>query len=200
MKLPARNRDLRRYVLKNDLTRAALYLAWLTVWFLGAHTYNQRHQTYPPERRLEGWRMLVWMLIGAAIGFFLFRIWRFFKRLPVRGTIIRAGLSHTYTHSEDPGAATALEYDFRLRTSLVLRKPNGKKRRMKFEQKIGSYQYYHEGAEILRLRGLPYPVNLDTAAPHGYVCVACGRIHPTWQEKCEVCELSLVDPRDLKST
>lgn len=198
MKLPARNRDLRRYVLKNDLRRAILFLIWLTVWFLGAHTYNLNHQTYPPERRMVGWRMLVWMLIGAAVGFFLFRLWRFFTRLPVRGRIERAGLSHTYTHSEDPGAGTALEYDFRLRTALVLRKPNGKKCRLKFEQKLGSYQYYHEGAEILRLRGLPYPINLDPNAPHGYVCVACGRMHPAWQERCELCELTLIDPKELE--
>lgn len=196
-RIPQKNRDLRRYVLMNDLRRACLFAAWMTVWFLGAHTYNLNHQTYPDERRMVGWRMPVWLIIGAVIGFFLFRMWKFYTLRTVRGTVLTAGLSHTYTHSEDPGAATTLEYDFRLRTALVLRRPNGKKKRLRFEQKTGSYLYYGEGAKLIRLHGLPYPINTDPAAPHGYVCAACGRMYGAWQERCELCEHSLIDPKDL---
>lgn len=200
MKLPVKNRDLSRYVLKRDLSRSLLFAGWMLLFFLGAHGYNMRHQTYPDARRMVGWRLVIWMAIGAVIGFFLFRMWRFFTLRTMRGKIERAGLSHAYTHSEDPGAASSLEYDFRLRTALILRLPNGKKRRLKFEQKTGSYHYYSEGARILRLHGLPYPINTDPTAPHGYVCVACGRTYKEFQERCEVCELSLIDPKDLNET
>lgn len=199
MRLPVQNRDLRRYVLKNDLRRAFLFATWLIAWFFGAHAYNMKHQTEPPERRVVGWKMLVWLLIGTAIGFVLFRMWKFFTQRPICGTVIRAGLSRTYTHSEDPGAASGLEYDFRLRTALTLQLPNGKKRRLRFEQKTGSYFYYGEGARLIRLRGLPYPVNTDPNAPYGYVCAACGRMYTTRPEKCEVCGLSVIDPKDLQN-
>ncbi len=196
-KLPPRNRDLSRYVIKNDLRRICFYAAWLAIFLLGAMAYNQNHQTYPPEKRMEGWRLLVWMAIAAVTGFFLFRIWRFLTDRPRCGTVLQAGLSHTYTPGEEPGMLRQMDYDFRLKNALLLKCPNGKKARLRFEQKTGSYLYYQEGAELIRFRGLPYPINTDPRAPHGYVCVACGRIHTEWNEHCAACGLSLIDPKEI---
>ena len=197
MKLPKRNRDLARYALKKDIRRGILYALWLVAWVVAAYAYNANHQTYPPERLLLGWRLAFWMLGGVTLGFCLFRCWKFFTHRTVRGDVLYSGLSHTYTHSESPGVASSLEYEFRLRTALILRTPSGKKRRLRFEQKIGSYHYYNDGEKLIRFHGLPYPVNLDPDAPHGYVCAACGRMYRNLQEKCDVCELSLIDPKEL---
>lgn len=198
IRLPQKNHDLRRYVLKKELRRILLYLVWLGVFLAAALSYNHNHQTYPPERRMEGWRMLVWMLIAAVIGFFLFRIHQFFTRRACRGTVLLSKLSHTYTATEDPirGSRDG-GYDFRLHTALILQKPNGKKKRLRFEQKIGSYQYYREGAELIRFRSLPYPINLGSDAESGFVCVACGRMHKHYQAHCDQCGLSLIDPREI---
>ena len=197
IKLPKRNRDLARYALKKDIRRGILCALWLAAWIVSAYAYNANHQTYPPERLLLGWRLFFWMLACVTLGFLLFRCWKFFTHRTVCGEVIYSGLSHTYTHSESPGVGSALEYEFRLRTALVIRTPKGKKRRLRFEQKLGSYHYYNDGARLIRFHGLPYPVNVDPDAPHGYVCAACGRMYQDLQEKCDVCELSLIDPKDL---
>ncbi len=196
--IPPRHQDLRRYVFKNDLRRILLYLTWILIFLGGAMAYNHNHQTYPPERLMIGWRLVGWMAVAIAIGFFLFRIWKFFLVPTRRGTVIRTGLAHTYTPGEEPGPRAKTSYDFRLKTTLLIRRPNGKKARLRFEQKTGSYLYYHEGMSLIRYRGLPYPIDTDPTAPHGYVCVACGRIHEELQEKCEGCGLSLIDPKELQ--
>ena len=201
IRLPQKNRDLRRYVLKKELRRILLYFLWLGIFLGAALSYNHNHQTYPPERRMEGWRLIVWMLIAAVIGFFLFRIHQFLTRRACRGTVLLSKLSHTYTVTEDPlHAARDGGYDFRLHTALIIQKPNGKKQSLRFEQKIGSYQYYQEGADLIRFRALPYPVNLGGDPKNGFVCVACGRMHKSYQEHCDQCGLSLIDPRELCET
>ncbi len=196
--IPPRHQDLRRYVRKNDLRRILLYLAWILIFFGGAMAYNQNHQTYPPDRLMTGWRLLGWMAIALVSGFFLFRIWKLFLHPTYRGEVIRTGLAHTYAPGEEPNLSSKTNYDFRLKTTLLIRLPNGKKRRLRFEQKPGSYLYYREGMSLIRYRGLPYPINPDPTSPNGYVCVACGRIHEHLQKTCEECGLSLIDPRELQ--
>ncbi|MBQ9131579.1 MAG: hypothetical protein IJX62_03810 [Clostridia bacterium] len=195
MKIPKKYKALRSYVLKKDLKRILLWLLWMALCLAGALSYNYNHQTYPPERRMVGWRMAVWILATALLGFFLFRCWEFISLRALRGTISESGLSHSYTPSATP--FFKLDFDFRTNTALRIRLANGKKKGLRFEEKDGFYYYYYEGNEILRFHGLPYPINLDPAAPHGYLCVVCGRIHNQMQPLCDACELPLIDPKEL---
>ncbi len=199
MQIPSKNSDLRRYVIKKQLLRATGLAAWLLAFWVGAMMYNRNHQTYPPERLMTEWRLVGWMAIALVTGCLLFRAWKLVFPLPRRGRVLSTGLSHSYTSSEDPGTLSGTRFDFRLRTALCIRLPNGKKRKLRFEQKIGSYAYYHEGAELVRFYGLPYPIDLDPKAPNGYVCVACGRIHSEKHTHCTSCGLSLIDPADLSA-
>jgi hypothetical protein len=93
--------------------------------------------------------------------------------------------------------SSKIDFDFRTNTALRICLANGRKKRLRFEQKNGFYYYYYEGNEILRFHGLPYPLNLDPKAPHGYLCVVCGRIHKSLQPLCDACELPLIDPAEL---
>lgn len=196
-RIPRQNRDLKRYVILRDLRRAFLYLLWIAAWFGGALSYNANHQTYPDHRRMVGWRLWLWMLIAAVSGIILFRMWRFFTDRTFTGTILKTGLSRSYTTSDDPSAAGNTDYDFRLNTSLTVLLDNGKKKRLRFEQKRGFYHYYYEGKQIVHFHGLTYPINLDTEGADGYVCAACG----TWSEKlnthCDICHHTMIDPKEL---
>ena len=196
-RIPKRNRDLRRYVFFKDARRILLYVLWLTLWTVSVILFNQNRQTYPDEKRLTGWRAVALFAAVIIIGFVAFRIYKFFTERTVYGKVIFSGLHHDYTHSEDPGSFNTMKYDFRLKTALTVETANGKKRKLRFEQKIGSYYAYRTGEEILRFHGLSYPINVNHQKGHGYVCVACGRFHQNWQEKCAVCELSLIHPDDL---
>ena len=139
-RIPERNRDLRRYVLRHRLLRIAGYLLWLAAFWGGAMVYNQSHQTYTPDRLITGWKLGVWMLAAVLIGFFLFRIGQMLFDRPFTGVIVRSSLSHTYTPSDDPGTLRSMTYDFRLNTRLIVRTDAGKKRRLRFEQKPGFYK------------------------------------------------------------
>ncbi len=197
---PKKYSDLRRYVILRDVRRLACYIAWLAVFFLGAIGYNQSHQTYPEEQKILGWRLFVWMMIGAILGCFIFRIWKLFLMPYRRGKVLRSGMTNTYTPGEDPGLVNKVSYDFRLKNKLLMQGENGKKFRLAFEQKTGSYVYYTEGKTLVRYHGLPYPVDTDPTSTGGYVCAACGRMHPQLVDVCGQCGLSLIDPKDVESS
>ncbi len=215
-RIPEKNRDLRLYVLRRRLLRLTGYALWLAAFGFGAWFYNDSHQTYPPQRRIVGWRLFFWMLAAAVAGFFLFRLWKFFTQRRVEGVVAESGLSHSYTSSADPGAGNSVNYDFRLNTYLVIRDEKGKRHRLRFEQKPGFYLYYYEGTHVCRLSGLPYPVRDPRCVgaparrrsegvrdPHddlsgGYLCAACGNLNNrNLSEPCGLCGLSLVDPAEL---
>lgn len=192
--IPTMYADLRKRVLSTDIRRIVGYLLWLSLWITGAVFFNLGHKTYPEERKLLGWKLAVWILAALILGFFLFRIYRFFTDRTFSGTILSAGLSHTYTAGQDPGFS-GKSYDFRLHTKLRIRCDDGKLRRIHFEQKNNSYFCYHEGERILHFHGLPYPINLSPDAEHGYVCPCCGRVSPTLPDHCEDCRFSVPDPK-----
>ena len=197
MKIPKKNTDLRRHVLRRDLLRILGCLLWVALLVGGAVAYNNAHQTYPDYRRMVGWRMALWVGLAVLSGFFIFRMWKFFTDRACVGTIVTSGLSHTYTASPDPGATNGVDYDFRTNTALRLRLDNGKLRRLRFEQKPGFYLYYHEGERVAKFRGLPYPTNLDPDQTHGCICSACGAWRKDHLDYCEVCGMTLIDPKDL---
>ncbi len=201
IKIPQKNRDLKRYVLKKDILRLIVYIIWLAIWYAGAYLYNQSHQKYPPERKLIGTKLFLWLFVAAAVGFFLFRIRTFFTDRPYRAVITASGLSQSYEASRDPGLQNATDFDFRLNTALQIQKKGHKrKRRIHFEQKPGFYFYYYEGTEIVKLRGLPYPIATGHIHPDAkpLVCAACGQIATEKADRCEVCLHTLIDPEDLK--
>ena len=76
LRIPRKNRDLRRHVVIRTTFRVVGYLLWLAIWYGGALAYNYNHQTYPYERQMTGWRMAVWMAISVLMGIILFRMWK----------------------------------------------------------------------------------------------------------------------------
>ena len=196
--IPEQYRNLRRYVRSRDVRKLVLFAVWMLVFWGNAVLYNYNHQTYSASRRLVGWRMVLFLAVAAVLGFFLFRMWTFFTDRTYKGVVIRSGLSHSYTPPDEPYAIKAANYDFRTNTKLEIRTDKKKKRRPRFEQKNGCYWYYNEGERLIHFHGLPYPINLDPTAPHGYICLACGRMHKVYQPNCEFCFLDLVDPATLQ--
>ncbi|MBR2721610.1 MAG: hypothetical protein IKB75_02410 [Clostridia bacterium] len=200
MKLPQRNRDLRNYVLRNDVLRISLYVLWIAVWALSAYSYNTRHATYPDHRKILGWKLALLLAAAVISGFFLFRIWKFFTDCSFCGVIESTSLSHSYSPADDPSMFRGIQSgqaDFHLKTVLTVRLPSGKRRRIRFVQKEGSYHYYYEGNSIVHFRGLPYPVCTERNDV-GYVCAACGRMHKEKAERCDACHYTLIDPIDLQ--
>ena len=213
-RIPHDNRDLIRFVRWQRIRRIGGYLLWLTIFLLSAWFYNDAHQTYPPERRMVGWRLAVLMFAAAVTGFFIFRMWKFFSHRTVEGHIEQSALSHTYTTTDDPGQMKTINYDFREHTYLIVRTDKGKKRRIRFEQKTGFYLYYYPGSYICRFSELPYPIcdparrcrpdveQTRAAQRHhddlseGRICVACGFLN-RGHEICDRCGLSLIDPKDV---
>lgn len=196
LRIPKNHRDLSRHVLRRELLRIVTFLLWVGAFLAGALYYNYGHRHLPERRLLLGWKLWVWMAAAVLLGFLLFRVWRLFTDRAAHGVITQSTLSRSYDSSKDPGGYTAVDYDFRLNTRLRVTTPSGRRVRMRFEQKNGFYQYYHEGEEILRYRGLPYPINLSPDAPYGYVCVACGRHHDAFSSHCEACGLSMIHPTE----
>ena len=194
MKIPQEYTDLRRFATMRTWWRAVACLGWMLLWIGTALSYNQNHQTYPDHRRFVGWRMALVVAVAAVSGILLFRLWRLYTDRTLGGVILSSGLSRSSREDSD---SLGTDSDFRLNTVLVIECADGKKKKLRFEQKNGFYQYYHEGNRIVRFRGLPYPLCTDPAAPNGYVCSACGRWTKTYTPQCEHCHRALIDPKEL---
>ncbi len=196
MKIPPQNNDLRRYVRKKDIQRILFFLIWMALWIGGTAFYIHGNSSPTSPSLLHGWRM--WVLLGAitVIGFFLFRIWKFFTDRSFEGTILTSDNLHDYSPSRDPGTMDGVHYDFRLNTAVRVLDTKGKQHRIRFEQKDRFYNYYYPGTHVVHLRGLPYPLRTDDT--EGYLCAACGRIYDQKPHVCEACGHSLIDPRDLR--
>lgn len=195
-RIPKRNADLRRYVLRRVILRLTGFALWLVVFYAGARSYNQNHRTYSESRLIIGWKIWVWMLIGAVTGILLFRLWKFFTQRPARGRVERYATSRTYSTGGE-AERSGNDTDFHLNTVLRIRTPKGRVRRLRFEQKNGFYVYYHEGNRIVKLGGLPYPINLEPSES-GYVCAVCGSFAKSPEDRCPVCRRTIIDPEDLK--
>lgn len=195
-KIPKRNRDLLHYVLGRAALRIGGWAAWIVGFWMGAQSYNQNHQTYAESRLMLGWKLWLWMAIGAVSGFLLFRLWRFFSQRPVRGIVERYSTTRGYGSGESPDGRES-DSDFRINTVLRVRTERGKRRRLVFEQKHGFYLYYHEGNRIEKLGGLTYPINLDPDAESGRVCAVCGAFSSKDSAVCSSCRHSLIDPENL---
>lgn len=193
IRIPKKNRDLRRRVIRRDLLRAGGYLLWLAAWLAGIYSYNNSHPYIP----LTDWRYWLTVVAAAGLGFFLFRVWKLLFDFSCRGVIEQSDLSRTYSASSDPGLLKGLDYDFRLNTSIKIRMKSGLFKKIRFEQKRGFYFYYHEGNQVIHFHGLPYPISTDPKAPNGYVCAACGAWSEELSEHCPVCRYSMIDPKDL---
>ena len=216
-RIPRANRDVIRFVRWRRIRRLGCFALWMLLFALSAWFYNDAHQTYPPEKRMVGWRLALLMLAAAVTGFFIFQIWKFFRLRTVEGRILKAELSHTYTTSEDPGTVKALNYDFRDHTYLIIQTAKGKKRRIRFEQKTGFYLYYYPGSHVCRFSELPYPIcdparrcrpeGEETSVAragrrhhddlsNGRMCAACGHLN-RGDQICDRCGLSLIDPGEV---
>ena len=205
--VPKRNRDLLRYVRKKRLVRCSLAFLWTILLISGAIAYNNAHRTYTPDRLMIGWKFALLCVIALVSGILIFRLPKLFLDRPFEGIIERSGLSHSYSRSADPGSA---EYNFRLNTVLWVRTPEGKRKKIRFEEKPGFFLYYHEGTRVCHFPGLPYPLadisDLKIASsksdthedrPLGnYLCVACGRLRQT-PDVCDCCGLSVIDPKEV---
>ena len=209
--VPSRNRDLLRYLRRKKLVRSLLAALWTVLLVSGAVAYNNAHRTYPPERLMIGWKFALLCVIAVVSGILIFRLPKLFLDRSFEGVIERSGLSHSYTRSADPGSS---EYNFRLNTVLRVRTPDGKKKRIRFEQKNGFFVYYHEGKRVCHFAGLPYPLadlrEPNDPPPHAspiadareesplgnYLCVACGRLNRA-PDVCDGCGLSVIDPKDV---
>lgn len=196
MKIPQKYIALRRYALGRLLLRVGGFVGWLLLWIGAAVSYNQNHQTYPAHRRFVGWRMALLAALAVASGILIFRLWQLYTDRTKHGVILSAGISRTHGAAKEDDT-TGDDHEVRLNTALVLQDDDGKKHRLRFEQKNGFYHYYHEGNRIVRLRGLTYPIHLDPNAPHGYVCSVCGRWTAKYTPQCEGCHHPVIHPAEL---
>ena len=220
-RLPDRNADLLRYVRRRRAFKILLFAAWFAFLTLALLYFNRTHR-YSVQSPIAGWRLWVWIGFSLLSGFVLFGMFRTFFDRSFEGEILRSSLSHSYSTSQDANAPAA-SYNYRLDTVLRVRTPDGKIRKLRFEQKPGFFFYYYEGNYIRYFSGLPYPIadpkrmqaaevqkwsaDEDTtgdenplpkrnAHKNAYLCAACGHFYPT-PTRCENCGHSLIDPKDI---
>lgn len=182
-------RDLQRYRRLKYCIRALGFVGWIAVWLLSALSYNSSHRTYPPERLMVGWK-LVLLAVGAIVtGVFLFRLTRLMTlSKTVQGTVIKSATFRVYAPSDDP--KRILQYDFRTMKKLTIQSADRRKHRLMFEEKDGFYNYYSEGTQVCRIAGFPYPIAMKG---ENVLCICCGHLNPIGNTVCDLCDHGLVE-------
>lgn len=195
MKIPNTNQDLRKYVRKKRFLRLLPFFLWMLLGTVGIVSYQHRNTSFANPTPLGGWKLPILLGILTLSGCFLFRLFPLLRDRTCSGTVISSKLRHDYSASEDPGVTSSVQYDFRVKMSVCIVDTKSKKHRIRFEQKDGFYAYYEVGTQLVHFSGLPYPIRTDEN--NGYLCVACGTVHPMFSNTCEQCGHSLIHPKDL---
>ena len=202
VRIPKENRDVRRAAFMRNFKRITFFLLYAALWALGYLFYLSN----PNNKPFEWWAMLVFCVLVAASGFFIFNIGKFLTEKSFVGIIKSMSVSRTYGRGVTRDGRFKIDYHtYRV---LKITDSKGKKRKLKFQLFDDGYDlYYREGDTVTYFRGTTYPLSLEAEERGEHICLLCGvraietKKHGERQtntEYCEACGKGLVKISSLE--
>lgn len=201
-KIPKECRDVRCAAFMRNFKRIALFLLYVGIWALGYLFYLSN----PYNKPFSWWAMLIFCVIVAASGFFIFNIGKFLTEKSFVGIIKSMSVSRTYGRGVTRDGRFKIDYHtYRV---LKITDSKGKKRKLRFQLFDDGYDlYYREGDTVTYFRGTTYPLSFEAEERGEHICVMCGvraietKKHgerPINTEYCEACGKRLVKISSLE--
>ncbi|MBQ8409546.1 MAG: hypothetical protein IJY39_11865 [Clostridia bacterium] len=171
MKIPKENKDLRKYALWTTLKRPlfyALYIAFFgyAFWFY----LEKRHEDAEP---LTWWVYWLFAAVVVVSGWLLCNMSRFFLDRPVCGIIGDSRFVRNYGRGLSRRATLSVDFHTYVKLTVITEK--GKKRRVTVPLFDDGYDgYYRAGGTLVKLRGLTYPLCVESEKDGVHLCTVCG--------------------------
>ena len=196
--IPKKNTDLRRYAFRRYFARSFGFVVYVAVWAIGYAVYLGG----PLAKPLEPLAMAVFCLAVVTSGWMIFRMGDVVFKRTVCGRLISQKITRSYDRGMNRRAGASTGYNTYVNFCLLDK--GEKKRRVKLQLFEDGYGlYYKEGDMIVSLRGLNYPLCIESEKNGEHICAVCGaRRHGkdcdgSSPATCESCGHSLIDVRDL---
>ncbi len=202
VKIPKNTRDVRRAAFMRNFKRITLFLLYAALWALGYLFYLSN----PYNKPFSWWAMLIFCILIAVSGFFLFDVGKFLTEKSFVGIVKSMSVSRTYGRGVTRDGKFKIDYHtYRV---LKITDSKGKKRKLRFQLFDDGYDlYYREGDTVAYFRGTTYPLSLESEGRGEHICVMCGvrviepRHHKDREvntEYCEACGKTLVKISSLE--
>ena len=201
-KIPKKNADLQKYAVWRNLKYLVFYIALVAVMNLAFLSYLDRRPS--GLEALEWWIYPLFEAIVVVGLWFACRMTRFVADRCVSGRIKSMKIVRSYGRALSRRAKLAVGFYNYIKAVVVCKNGRRKIRIQIFED--GYDGYYREGGTIVKLRGLNYPLCLESEAEGVHVCAVCGvrTCNKDAQNTdelpvCSACGHTLIDINDWKA-
>ncbi len=212
-RIPQRNKDLKRFAFWRNMKYLLLFVGYLCFWSFGLLFYLSRR--YVGASRLEWWVYLLFTLTMLISGWCICFMNRFIFDRSRTGRLSETQYTRNFDRGLSRRGKFSLDEHTYIKAKLVL--PDGKTKKVKFPLFDDGYDgYYCEGDEIVKFRGLNYPLSLRAEEEGIHLCTVCGvrtfykegkAIHGEAQPEirdglliCRSCKHTMIDIHELRGT
>ncbi len=169
--IPKRNVDLKKYAIWKNLKYLLGYIGYCALFFLAFAGFMSRR--YKGAEPLEWWVYLLFAVVVLVSGWLVCCMYRFVGDRSFSGILKRSDLTRSY----DRGLSRKAGFHLEDHTYVKMRLQNeeGKKRKIKVQLFDDGYDgYYKENEEIVKFRGLNYPICIESEREGNHICAVCG--------------------------
>jgi hypothetical protein len=169
--IPEKNSDVRSYAIRKNLKYICCYLLYVAFFLVAFLSFClRRHEDAEP---LSLWVYLLFPVIVLVSGWFVCLMNRFVTDRYVCGQI--TGTKYTRDYGRGLDRKAGLSIDFHTYVKIEVKDGRGKKRRVKVPLFADGFDgYYAEGDELIKFRGLNYPLVKESMKKGVLLCTVCG--------------------------
>ncbi len=168
-RIPKEDRLIKRYAFMTNFWRIFFYIAYIALWAIGYDFYLM----YPINKPFVWWVLLIFAVLVAVSGWFIFDMTAFAKEKNIYGVTESMKISRNYGRGVTREGRFRIDYHtYRI---LTVRDSRGKRHRIRFQLFDDGYDlYYREGGRTAYFRGTKYPICLEGEKEGEHICVFCG--------------------------
>ena len=170
-KIPEKNGDLKVYAVIKNLKCSCFYILY-ALFFAAAFIFfiNRR---YDDAEALSVWVYVLFPVTVLLSGWFVCCMNRFVSDRYVCGRI--KDMKYTRDYGRGLNRSAGMSVDFHTYVNIIVVDEKGKTRRVKAPLFADGFDgYYAEGGEIIKLRGLNYPIVKESLENGVLICAVCG--------------------------
>ena len=170
-KIPEKNGDLKSYAVMKNLKYLCFYILYI-LFFAAAFVFfiNRRYEDAEP---LSVWAYILFPVAVLLSGWFICCMHRFACDKYVCGRINGTKYLRDYGRGLDRRAGLAVDFHTYVKLEVIDEK--GRKRRVRVPLFADGFDgYYAEGGEMVKLRGLNYPLVKESLEKGVLLCAVCG--------------------------
>ena len=169
--IPETNKDLKTYAMRKNIKYLLSYILYVA-FFASAFIYYVSNR-YEGAESLKWWVYPVYFTSVLVSGWFICFMNRFLFDRSFSGKIASMGFSRSFDRGLSRKAGLSIDDHTYLK--LVAVRENGRKIKVKIQLFDDGYDgYYKEGEEIVKFRGLNYPLSLESEKNGAHICAVCG--------------------------